>query len=224
MTVHRDFANKACPGDYLYNRHGYIADEVNKKLGVSTSYATSSTSTTSSSTSTTLQKGSTGQAVKELQENLNYLGYSCGTVDGSFGTNTYNALVKFQKANGLTADGIYGSASKTKMAEAIAKKKSSSNATTSFVHNGLDYSLVFDPTYYSNRYGDLKKAFGTDSQKLFKHFLDYGVREGRVASARFNVQAYKRRYLDLQNAFGNDLPKYYRHYIEYGKRENRTAI
>lgn len=33
MTVHRDFANKACPGDYLYSRHDEIAAEVNKRLG-----------------------------------------------------------------------------------------------------------------------------------------------------------------------------------------------
>lgn len=33
MTVHRWFAAKACPGDYLYGMHGYIADEVNKRLG-----------------------------------------------------------------------------------------------------------------------------------------------------------------------------------------------
>lgn len=33
MTVHRWFAAKSCPGDYLYNRHSYIADEVNKLLG-----------------------------------------------------------------------------------------------------------------------------------------------------------------------------------------------
>lgn len=32
MTVHRWFANKACPGDYLYKRHGQIADEVNTRL------------------------------------------------------------------------------------------------------------------------------------------------------------------------------------------------
>jgi hypothetical protein len=32
MTVHRWFANKSCPGDYLYSKHGYIADEVNKLL------------------------------------------------------------------------------------------------------------------------------------------------------------------------------------------------
>lgn len=34
MTVHRWFANKACPGDYLYNLHGDIANKVNAKLGV----------------------------------------------------------------------------------------------------------------------------------------------------------------------------------------------
>lgn len=34
MTVHRWFANKSCPGDYLYKKHGEIANEVNKRLGV----------------------------------------------------------------------------------------------------------------------------------------------------------------------------------------------
>lgn len=32
MTVHRWFAKKACPGDYLYQKHTYIAEEVNKRL------------------------------------------------------------------------------------------------------------------------------------------------------------------------------------------------
>lgn len=34
MTVHRDFANKSCPGDYLYSLHSKIAKEVNSYLGV----------------------------------------------------------------------------------------------------------------------------------------------------------------------------------------------
>lgn len=33
MTVHRWFANKSCPGDYLYERHDEIAAEVNRRLG-----------------------------------------------------------------------------------------------------------------------------------------------------------------------------------------------
>ena len=40
MTVHRWFAATACPGDYIYNRLGDIADKVNAKLGISTSTET----------------------------------------------------------------------------------------------------------------------------------------------------------------------------------------
>lgn len=44
MTVHRWFANKSCPGDYLYNLHDEIAAEVNKRLsGGGSSASTPST-------------------------------------------------------------------------------------------------------------------------------------------------------------------------------------
>lgn len=43
MTVHRWFANKACPGDYLYNKHGEIAAAVNQQLGVTTQQPTTNT-------------------------------------------------------------------------------------------------------------------------------------------------------------------------------------
>lgn len=36
MTVHRDYANKSCPGPWLYERQGQIAEAVNKKLGIAT--------------------------------------------------------------------------------------------------------------------------------------------------------------------------------------------
>ena len=45
MTVHRWFANKSCPGDYLYNLHGQIAKEVNARLNGTPSTPTASTST-----------------------------------------------------------------------------------------------------------------------------------------------------------------------------------
>lgn len=41
MTVHRWFANKACPGDYIYNRLGQIAVEVNNRLGKGTGSSSS---------------------------------------------------------------------------------------------------------------------------------------------------------------------------------------
>lgn len=55
MTVHRDYANKSCPGDYLYERHGAIAAEVNKRLG-----ASAAEQETPSSGTDTLYKVQTG--------------------------------------------------------------------------------------------------------------------------------------------------------------------
>lgn len=46
MTVHRWFAKKACPGDYIYNRLGQIAKEVNAKLNGSASNSDSESSAT----------------------------------------------------------------------------------------------------------------------------------------------------------------------------------
>ena len=56
-----------------------------------------------------LRTGSRGDAVRKLQELLNAKGYTCGNVDGIFGSKTYAAVLAFQKANGLAADGIVGS-------------------------------------------------------------------------------------------------------------------
>lgn len=54
-----------------------------------------------------------------MQTMLIKCGYSCGTAgaDGSFGAKTLKALKKFQKANGLIEDGIYGPKSKAKLTE-----------------------------------------------------------------------------------------------------------
>lgn len=138
MTVHRDFAAKACPGNYLYNKHPYIVEQVNQKLNIST-------------TSTPITSGK-------------------------------------------------------------------------FFFEGIEYSLVFDPTYYANKYSDLKQAFGTNSTALFNHFCSNGMKEGRIASANFNVNVYKSTYADLRNAFGNNIPLYYKHYIINGHAEKRKCV
>ena len=53
--------------------------------------------------------GSSGKEVTEIQTRLKEWGYYSGAVDGIFGTKTRDAVIKFQKANGLVADGIAGS-------------------------------------------------------------------------------------------------------------------
>ena len=92
------------------------------------------------------------------------------------------------------------------------------------VYGGLDYAPVFDATYYAGRYKDLKVEFGNDAAALFRHFITYGMNEGRQAIDTFNVQAYKARYLDLQKTFGENLSMYYRHYIQFGQKEKRNAL
>ncbi len=53
--------------------------------------------------------GSSGNEVRSIQTRLTELGYFSGKIDGIFGSQTKNAVVKFQKDYGLTADGIAGS-------------------------------------------------------------------------------------------------------------------
>ena len=85
------------------------------------------------------------------------------------------------------------------------------------------YQAVFDATYYHDAYPDVAAAFGNNKTALFNHFVNYGVQEGRSASAEFNPQAYRSRYADLQQAFGSDRAAYCRHYVSYGKAEGRDG-
>ena len=57
-----------------------------------------------------LKKGDKNDAVKVVQTVLIYLGFDCGKsgVDGSFGNDTVKAVKSYQKAVGITQDGICG--------------------------------------------------------------------------------------------------------------------
>ena len=52
--------------------------------------------------------GSRGDEVREIQKRLKNWDYYNGSIDGIYGTKTKQAVIKFQKRNGLTADGIAG--------------------------------------------------------------------------------------------------------------------
>ena len=59
-------------------------------------------------TSVLSKTGSRGSEVRQIQTKLKNLGYYNGTIDGIYGTNTKNAVIKFQKSCGLKADGVAG--------------------------------------------------------------------------------------------------------------------
>ena len=63
----------------------------------------------------TLRYGSEGNEVTTLQNRLIALGYLAGSADGKFGRDTKSAVIAFQKANGLSADGVVGADTSAKL-------------------------------------------------------------------------------------------------------------
>lgn len=59
--------------------------------------------------------GSRGDEVRKIQTKLKQWGYSIGNIDGIFGTKTEKGVKQFQRNNGITADGIAGEKTLSKM-------------------------------------------------------------------------------------------------------------
>jgi hypothetical protein len=91
------------------------------------------------------------------------------------------------------------------------------------VYNGVDYSLVYDYQYYLSKYKDVRKAFNGDPEETLKHFVLYGMKEGRQGNSTFVLASYKNAYSDLRREYGSNNAYYYKHYITYGAKEHRTT-
>lgn len=89
--------------------------------------------------------------------------------------------------------------------------------------DGVDYSAVYDFNYYQNKYPDIKAAFGNNEEATLRHFVKYGMKEGRQGNEAFDVFSYRNEYSDLRQAFGSNRELYYTHYTLYGQYENRIA-
>ena len=68
-----------------------------------------------------LRTGRTGQEVKDVQSRLYTLGYYSAEIDGQYGAATREAVTAFQKRNGLGADGIVGTETRTVLFSADAR-------------------------------------------------------------------------------------------------------
>lgn len=114
-------ASKYLTSDKYLRRGDILVYEKGHTVMALSNGALSGAATTAQATTTTakgvcvvnlnvLRKGNEGSDVKALQILLIGNGYSCGSygADGDFGSGTYSAVTKFQKANGLEADGIVG--------------------------------------------------------------------------------------------------------------------
>lgn len=89
-----------------------------------------------------VKTGSRGQIVKTIQTKLKRWGYYNGSVDGIFGTQTKNAVMHFQRKNGLTVDGIVGSATAKAMGVSLSGSTASSGTTTANKVSNSDLYLL----------------------------------------------------------------------------------
>lgn len=83
---------------------------------------------------------------------------------------------------------------------------------------------AFNAKLYSDTYGDLKAAFGTNETALYRHYMNYGLNEGRDMSELINVKKYREAYADLDAAYGNNWNAYVKHYLKYGAYEGRNSF
>lgn len=125
-----------------------------------------------------LRVGSTGADVSDLQSRLAELGYYTGSIDGMFSTGTQAAVVSFQSANGLSADGIAGRATQDKLysTSAVAKSISASGSSSgySLLKNGSYGTAVrklqvrlSELGYYN---GGADGVYGTATENAVKSF------------------------------------------------------
>lgn len=96
----------------------------------------------------TSRYGSSGSEVRTIQTKLKNWGYYSGSVDGVYGSKTLAAVKKFQRKNGLTADGIAGTA--TLHALGIYSSSSSSSSSKSSVSNS-NLNLISRFVYAESR-------------------------------------------------------------------------
>ena len=95
-------------------------------------------------TYTTLRNGSKGDEVKKLQQSLIDAGYNVGSsgADGIYGNNTAAAVKAYQKANGLSVDGIAGNQTLGKLyggSTATTTATTTPQADTSFTYEEFQY-------------------------------------------------------------------------------------
>ena len=137
---------------------------------------------------TTLKLNSQGTKVSQLQTDLKQLGYYYAEITGNFGAKTEAAVKAFQKAKGLTADGVAGTKTLNAIAAAVDKAGGSSSGSSStnmkLGSTGTAVSaLQQNLTTLGYYYGDVTGHYGNLTQQAVKKFQKAkGLTQDGVAS------------------------------------------
>ena len=120
LTVHRWFANKSCPGDWLYARMGDLAQKVTAALNEPTAPTPKPTAKCPyAEPKSAVRYGARGKGVKWVQWHLNKAAGEKLDIDGHFGVLTKAAVLSFQRKHRLAADAIVGSKTRTALKKAL---------------------------------------------------------------------------------------------------------
>ena len=92
----------------------------------------------------TLRTGSRGEDVRILQENLRQLGFLNDAADGIFGTNTNAAVRNFQKAQGLSVDGVVGAGTWAALGAAMPREEEEPSVMTRLCLTGRAMVALLD--------------------------------------------------------------------------------
>ena len=153
----------------------YSADAIPFTVETPTPEPTPTPTTSSKSTTwSTLRAGMTGADVKQLQENLIQLGYLTGKADGVYGVKTVAAVRAFQKANGLTQDGVAGKSTLKAVYSGTAKEAEKPTATPAASKSGTE-------TEELSASGTLKQgSTGSGVRALQKKLIELGYLDGKA--------------------------------------------
>ncbi len=75
-------------------------------------------------------------------------------------------------------------------------------------------SLIFDADYYYAKYEDVQESTEHDYTALLRHFLEFGLTEGRQGNAAFDPHVYKETHPDVDDSYGQGYTKYYFEYMK----------
>lgn len=115
---------------------GVAGQATQSALATASAKASTSAAGNASASASLLKEGSSGTSVSQMQSALLNLGYYTGKVTGSFGSLTQEAVKAFQRANGLSADGVAGSSTLNKLYSGSAVAKSGSSTSNNTASNG----------------------------------------------------------------------------------------
>lgn len=93
------------------------------------------------------------------------------------------------------------------------------------IDNNQAKAITFNYKFYADLYDDLRRTYNYNENLLYKHWITYGIKEGRIASPAYCAPFYLKNNSDIAAAYGStNYEKAYFHYTTYGYKEGNREV